>query len=838
MVVQERDEGLALGPVVRRVDAVGGLHPVRLARADRAGAECPAARRRPVRRGRWSLGSAPMSTEGGTKAVLAALGANLGIAVAKFVAWGFTGSSSMLSEAIHSVADSANQVLLLVGGRRAKRAADAQHQFGYGRTRYLYGFIVAIVLFLVGGLFSRLRGRPQDPAPRAADVAAVGVRRSLILAIVLEGFSFRTALQEANRSRGDRSLFRFVRDARQPELPVVLLEDVGALIGLVFALRRRHAAPRSPATGAGTASARSPSGLLIVIAVFLTIEMSSMLLGESALPGAGAGDPRGARGRAGDRSGHPPAHAARRPGRAARRREDRRGRHRHRRAGGARRSTPAEARGAGRRADARATSSSSPTSTGADTSALPAGSRRAPRRPAEARCRERTSTGRQYARPAQRSLQPQTRHRSLVPPVAPWTVRRSRRMPSTAVTDFKVADLSLAEVGRHQIRLAEHEMPGLMALREEYGAAQPLAGARIAGSLHMTVQTAVLIETLVALGAEVRWASCNIFSTQDEAAAAVVVGPTAPPTTRRASRSSPGRARRSRSTGGAPSRSLDLAPTARPGPNMILDDGGDATLLVHKGVEFEAAGAVPAADRRTTREEYRVILDAAARLARGRPAAVDPDRRRASRASPRRPPPASTGSTSSPSDGKLLFPAINVNDSVTKSKFDNKYGIRHSPDRRHQPGHRRADRRQGRGRLRLRRRRQGLRGVAARPGRARHRHRGRPDLRAAGGDGRLPGGNARGRRRDGRHLHHRHRQQGHHHGRAHGADEAPGDRRQHRPLRQRDRHGRAGPTSRASTKIEIKPQVHEWRFAADGAASIIVLSEGRLLNLGNATGHP
>jgi cation diffusion facilitator family transporter len=225
-----------------------------------------------------------MSTEGGTKAVLAALGANAGIAVAKFVAWGFTGSSSMLSEGIHSVADSANQVLLLVGGRRARRAPDAQHQFGYGRTRYLYGFVVAIVLFLVGGLFSVYEGihKISNPEPLTSPIWAYGV---LIFAIVLESLSFRTAVREANRTRGEQSLFRFVRDARQPELPVVLLEDAGALVGLVLAL---GGVTMAEVTGDGRwdgLGSFAIGTLLIVIAVFLTMEMSSMLVGESALPG-------------------------------------------------------------------------------------------------------------------------------------------------------------------------------------------------------------------------------------------------------------------------------------------------------------------------------------------------------------------------------------------------------------------------------------------------------------------------------------------------------------------------------------------------------------------------
>lgn len=224
-----------------------------------------------------------MSTEGGTKAVLAALGANLGIAVAKFVAWGFTGSSSMLSEGIHSVADSANQVLLLVGGRRATRAADPEHQFGYGRTRYLYGFVVAIVLFMVGGLFSVYEGvhKISHPEPLTSPQWAFGV---LILAIVLEGLSFRTAVREANKSRGERSMFQFVRDARQPELPVILLEDAGALIGLLFAL---GGVTMAEVTGDGRwdgVGSFAIGALLVVIAVFLTVEMSSMLIGESALP--------------------------------------------------------------------------------------------------------------------------------------------------------------------------------------------------------------------------------------------------------------------------------------------------------------------------------------------------------------------------------------------------------------------------------------------------------------------------------------------------------------------------------------------------------------------------
>jgi cation diffusion facilitator family transporter len=217
------------------------------------------------------------------KAVIAALLANLGIAVSKFVAFAFTGSSSMLSEAIHSVADSGNQVLLLVGNKRSKKAPDAQHQFGYGRRRYVYGFIVSIVLFLVGGLFSLYEGfhkfqHPEDLSDAWIAFLVLGI------AIVLESMSFRTAMREANRTRGKRSLFRFLRDARQPELPVVLLEDLGALVGLVFAF---FGVTMAVVTGDGRwdgLGAMAVGTLLVVIAVFLAFEMAAMLVGESALP--------------------------------------------------------------------------------------------------------------------------------------------------------------------------------------------------------------------------------------------------------------------------------------------------------------------------------------------------------------------------------------------------------------------------------------------------------------------------------------------------------------------------------------------------------------------------
>ncbi len=241
-------------------------------------------------------------------------------------------------------------------------------------------------------------------------------------------------------------------------------------------------------------------------------------------------------------------------------------------------------------------------------------------------------------------------------------------------TDFRVADLTLAEFGRNEIRLAEHEMPGLMALRAQYGDDQPLAGARIAGSLHMTIQTAVLIETLVALGADVRWVSCNIFSTQDHAAAAVAVGP--------------------HGTVDAPAGTPVFAWKGETleeywwateqlfhwpdggGPNLILDDGGDATMMVHKGLEFEKAGAVPAPTEDDS-EEWAVVLKRLAEI-------QSRDDQMWHRIAP-----AIRGVSEETTtgvhrlyhmaeEGSLLFPAINVNDSVTKSKFDNLYGIRHS----------------------------------------------------------------------------------------------------------------------------------------------------------------
>ncbi len=238
----------------------------------------------------------------------------------------------------------------------------------------------------------------------------------------------------------------------------------------------------------------------------------------------------------------------------------------------------------------------------------------------------------------------------------------------------KVADLSLADFGRKEIELAEHEMPGLMALREQYRSTQPLRGARVTGSLHMTIQTAVLIETLTALGAEVRWASCNIFSTQDHAAAAVVVGPGGTPSEPRGVPVFAWKGETLEEYWWCTEQALSWP--GGQGPNMILDDGGDATLLVHKGVGYEKTGVVPDPSSAES-EELAVVL-----ALLGRSLGEDPHRWTSVANGVR----GVTEETTTgvhrlyqmQERGELLFPAINVNDSVTKSKFDNKYGCRHS----------------------------------------------------------------------------------------------------------------------------------------------------------------
>ncbi|MEV8514516.1 adenosylhomocysteinase [Dactylosporangium sp. NPDC051484] len=401
--------------------------------------------------------------------------------------------------------------------------------------------------------------------------------------------------------------------------------------------------------------------------------------------------------------------------------------------------------------------------------------------------------------------------------------------------EFAVADLSLAAAGRTQIRLAEHEMPGLMATRREYAATQPLRGARIAGSLHMTVQTAVLIETLVALGAQVRWVSCNIFSTQDEAAAAVVVGPHG---TVEQPAGTPVFAWKGETLQEYwwctdqlfqfPGDNGEIL-----GPNMIVDDGGDATLLVHKGVEFEARGTVPqaGADDDT---EYRIILETlAASLAR------DPQRFTRIAAGVQGVTEETTNGVKRlyklADAGELLFPAINVNDSVTKSKFDNTYGIRHSL----LDGLNRATDVMLAGKLAVvcgygdvgKGAAEALRGMGARVvvteidpicalQAAMH---GLPVVRL---DDVITTGDVFITTTGNKDI----------------ISAAQLAQMKHNAIVGNVGHfdneiDMAGLAKLPGvTKSEVKPQVHEWTFP-DGR-SIIVLSEGRLLNLGNATGHP
>jgi cation diffusion facilitator family transporter len=222
-----------------------------------------------------------MSTAGGSRAIVTALGANLAIAASKLVAFGFSGSSSMLAEGIHSIADSGNQVLLLVGGKRADREATEQHPFGYGRERYVYGFLVSIVLFSLGGLFAVYEGveKISHPHPLENWAWPVGV---LLFAMIAEGLSFRTAIAESNHERGTQSWSQFVRHAKAPELPVVLLEDFGALIGLILAF---FGVLLTLATHSGVwdGIATLAIGLLLgTAAAVLGIETKSLLLGEGA----------------------------------------------------------------------------------------------------------------------------------------------------------------------------------------------------------------------------------------------------------------------------------------------------------------------------------------------------------------------------------------------------------------------------------------------------------------------------------------------------------------------------------------------------------------------------
>src|SRR6266498_270868 len=396
---------------------------------------------------------------------------------------------------------------------------------------------------------------------------------------------------------------------------------------------------------------------------------------------------------------------------------------------------------------------------------------------------------------------------------------------------FKVADLALAEFGRHQIRLAEHEMPGLMAVRREFADAQPLRGARVAGSLHMTIQTAVLIETLVALGAQVRWVSCNIFSTQDEAAAAVVVGPRGTVENPAGTPVFAWKGETLEEYWWCTSQLFDFGDGL--GPNMLVDDGGDATLLVHKGVEFETAGAVPLPSAED-HEEYQLILRTLA-------VSLDEDPRRFTRIAAEM-----RGVTEETTngvarlyklarEGQLLFAAINVNDSVTKSKFDNKYGIRHSLA----DGINRATDVMLGGKLVVvcgygdvgkgavqSLRGQGARVVVTEIDPICALQAAMDGLQVVRLDEVIEEADLFITTTGGTDI-------------IMAADMA---RMKHLAIvgnvghfdTEVDMAGLA--RTPGIEKIEVKPQVHEWRFP-DGH-SIIVLSEGRLLDLGNATGHP
>ena len=225
-----------------------------------------------------------MASGSGTKAVVTALAANIGIAIAKFVGYILTGSSSMLAESVHSVADSSNQLLLLIAGKRATRKASEVHQFGYGRVRYVAAFVVSIILFTLGGLFALYEAwhKFSDPHPiESWQWVPIVV---LLLAMVMEGFALRTALREASHVRGKRSLLRYIKESRSPEIPTIILEDTGALLGLVFGL---FGVGMTLVTGDGRWDAIGSAAigvLLVVIAVFLAREMTSMLIGESAMP--------------------------------------------------------------------------------------------------------------------------------------------------------------------------------------------------------------------------------------------------------------------------------------------------------------------------------------------------------------------------------------------------------------------------------------------------------------------------------------------------------------------------------------------------------------------------
>jgi adenosylhomocysteinase len=404
------------------------------------------------------------------------------------------------------------------------------------------------------------------------------------------------------------------------------------------------------------------------------------------------------------------------------------------------------------------------------------------------------------------------------------------------VSDFKVADLSLAAFGRKEIKLAEHEMPGLMSLRAEFGKAQPFKGKRIVGSLHMTVQTAVLIETLTALGADVRWVSCNIFSTQDHAAAAVVVGPDGTPDNPQGVPVFAWKGESLEEYWWCTNQMLNWPDGG--GPDSIVDDGGDTTLLIHMGVEFEAAGAVPSAADDDA-DEYKVILETLR-------ASLAADPTRFTRMAPK-----IVGVTEETTTGvhrlyefanagTLLFPAINVNDSVTKSKFDNKYGCRHSLI----DGINRATDVMLGGKVAVvcgygdvgkgsveSLRGQGARVIVTEIDPICALQAAMDGVQVARLEDVISTADIFVTTTGNKDI-------------IMAADMA---KMKHQAIvgnighfdNEIDMAGLA--RTPGIVKDEIKPQVHEWTFPADGVNpehSIIVLSEGRLLNLGNATGHP
>ncbi len=394
--------------------------------------------------------------------------------------------------------------------------------------------------------------------------------------------------------------------------------------------------------------------------------------------------------------------------------------------------------------------------------------------------------------------------------------------PAESKGDCAVADLGLADWGRKEIRIAETEMPGLIAIRDEYASQKPLRGARVTGSLHMTIQTAVLIETLQALGAEVRWASCNIYSTQDHAAAAIAASGTAVFAIK----------------GESLADYWDYTHRIFEWPdggysNMILDDGGDATLLLHLGSKAEKDVSVIA--HPASEEEEFLFASIKAKLAKNgswystRLAKIKGVTEETTTGVKRL--------YQMAKEGRLAFPAINVNDSVTKSKFDNLYGCRESLV----DGIKRATDVMIAGKVAVvagygdvgKGSAQALRALTC----AGLDHRDRPDLRASGGDGRLPRRDHGLRRRQGRHLRDRDRQLPCDHTRAHVADEESGHRLQHRTLRQRDRCGLAEAVRVGRDQAAGRPH-HLSRGRRKPGKRIILLAQGRLVNLGCGTGHP